>query len=92
MSHHLGGQKRTVVCSCGYQKKGSVREVNMVWKIHQKLCPDKVNVNVTLGQFQTDNSFNNVSTSKRGNPVKVAGKIITVHKDGVPTQEFIKGV
>jgi len=90
MSHHLGGQKRTVVCSCGYQKKGSVREVNMVWKIHQKVCPDQTKI--TLGQFQTDNSFNNVSTSKRGNPIKVSGKVVTVHKDGVATQEFVTGV
>lgn len=90
MSHHLGGQKRTVCCSCGYQKKGSVREVNMVWKIHQKICPNQTKF--TLAQFDTNNAFNNVSTSKRGNPIKQTGKVITFHKDGVARQEFVKGV
>lgn len=90
MSGNLGGQRRTVLCGCGWQKKGSVREVNMVFKIHQKVCPNQIKV--TLPEFDAgENAFNNVSESKHGHMVKKAGKTITVHKEGTMTEKFIKG-
>jgi len=90
MAGNLGGQRRTILCGCGWQKKGAVREVNMVYKIHQKVCPNQVKL--AIPEFYAgDNSFNNVSKSKNGYMVKKAGKTISVHNEGSVTQEFVKG-
>ena len=37
-SHNLGGTRRTMVCSCGLQKRGSLREVKMWDSLHRKKC------------------------------------------------------
>jgi len=91
MSHgNLGGQRRTVICVCGWEKKGSVREANFCFKVHKKVCPDKIRA--TLPDFEAkDNAFDNVGQSKNGHIVKKAGKILTIQREGIVTEEFIKG-
>jgi len=88
---NLGGQRRTVTCFCGWEKQGSVREANFCFKIHQKVCPNKVTA--TMPEFDSkDNAFNNVSQSKNGNMAKKDGKILWVHREGIVTEEFVKGI
>lgn len=91
MSHgNLGGQRRTITCVCGWQKKGSVREANFCFKVHKKVCPNETKI--VMPEFDSkDNAFNNVSQSKHGHMVKKAGKILSVHREGIVTEEFVKG-
>ena len=33
-----GGQKRTVICPCGWTAKSGVRDANAAMKLHKKVC------------------------------------------------------
>ena len=39
-----GGQKRTIVCSCGYRIIGNPKRLDTATRLHNKVCPDaKIN-------------------------------------------------
>jgi len=35
-----GGQKRTIMCSCGYRIIGNPKRLDTITRLHNKVCPD----------------------------------------------------
>ena len=62
----MGGQKRTIVCACGWGTKDSVRASNMKLKMHQKLC-SLTTSNQPIPFDPKMNGFNGMTYSNRGN-------------------------
>ena len=65
-----GGQTRTIICPCGKTIKGSVREVNMKFKMHQKVCNDASDKNLPAFNREAGNynGVHGMSLSRNGNP------------------------
>jgi len=62
-----GGQRRTLFCPCGFVSKGSPRDVNMRFKMHQKKC-DQTDTNPTSLPFDgLTNGRNGMTHTRNGN-------------------------
>ena len=58
---HKGGQRRTIVCGCGFSIRADVRTANAKMNLHKKLCPNK-----TDESKEINTPFNSVIGSLNG--------------------------
>jgi len=80
MSRNYGGQRRTITCACGYEKRGSVRDADFAMKIHRKICDTMKAIKFEKMEFDTNtpNSIGNVKGSKNGNTIKNTEKVLNI--------------
>ena len=65
---NMGGQTRTITCSCGWSCRKSVREANYAIKIHNKHCELGKNCSTSQNAcFDTINGKINGDITVRGN-------------------------
>lgn len=90
-----GGQKRTIICPCGWTAKSGVRDANAAVKLHRKVCESAREAMPTnaIPAFSQDgnnfietNGFNGMSHSRRGNPIHRPLRPSVLIVDGVPTE------
>lgn len=86
-----GGQKRTVICPCGWTAKSGVRDANAAMKLHKKVCEQAreampTNAAPAFNQVADVNGFNGMGHSRRGNPVHRPLRPSVMMVDGVPTE------
>lgn len=67
---NTGGQKRIIVTACGKQYTGSLRTVNHLFDLHQKIC--KVCHKVNIPKFDTDQALINGTNTIKGDNTKIA--------------------
>ena len=66
-----GGQRRTLFCPCGFVSKGSIREANMRFKMHQKKCVRTETNPASLPFDALTNGRDGMTTSRNGNTVRL---------------------
>ena len=87
-----GGQKRTVICPCGWTDKSGVRDANAAMKLHKKVC-ERARVAIPTNAAPAFNpavvevnGFNGIRHSRHGNPVHHPLRPSVMMVDGVPTE------
>lgn len=78
-----GGQKRTIMCSCGYRMIGNPKRLDTISRLHNKKCPDaKINgsKDIVPSKVQFDNVGNTAmsgfSKTRHGN-MRLDNKIVS---------------
>ncbi len=57
-SMQLGGQRRTVVCGCGYFVQGHPTQINLRLRLHQKVC-EYVETDICLPAYNSKQAQRN---------------------------------
>ena len=65
-----GGQRRTLVCVCGFVAKGAPREANMRMKMHQKKCEDSSDIPIDETFNPLRNGMDGFTHTRNGNLVQ----------------------
>jgi hypothetical protein len=60
---HTGGQTKTILCKCGFRARGSERDVNYKYKLHQTKCESCKMSNPSLNIIK--DTFINTDTCKQ---------------------------
>lgn len=82
MPIHQGGQRRTIMASCGWSAKGHPREVNNKLKIHSRYCEQCRNVGEP-SSFDKDMGRNNGWGSVVGDKQAKKFEFQTIIGDGI---------
>ena len=90
---HLGGQRRTISCACGWSNIGLPDRLNTIFRLHKKKCgiSNKSTYKPSDTKFDYENGMNNLKVTKNGN--YLVSPNITIARDFTTNTEWkIKGV
>lgn len=91
-----GGQKRSVICPCGWTAKSGVRDANAALKLHKKVCERArrampITVASVFNQEVVEvNGFNGICRSRHGNLVHHSLRPSVMLVDGDHTETKVK--
>lgn len=90
VNNHAGGQRRTVVCPCGYRAVGNPDRIDTILRLHSKKCEDGGGMTGYKSKdmpFSGD-TWNGIAKSKHGNNIKKAPTLVVkTYQNGVEIEK-----